>query len=652
MDFEQTGYKILSSIFIFLLIVPVFSVDVGEGVSEEKGDGVSVNSSYQLIPHTEGVGSGRITFRIEGEAAVEFRNALLDSLSDDEVLEKDELRLYFGESGILNSYVERGDKLERFRENPPFFRYGFKPNRDISPEERLGYQGLKIASVELPDRDISEDTKGLINTSYGDRSLIEIDLRLNFEKEDHLKRREIKYSHNELISVLWDSIMIPADIEYTDDLTREEKFMLRDGIELPHKDLLVHEEEVQGVAVKNGERMSRENYSFEEGGRVTVHEHDNLSLGDSIRFYYAHGVNWPGRSEVTHWKFVLGTDSFRVRSRDEGSLFFLRTPGGHVLRYEYEFEGDENGLVWEGFNVLDNPQILFFLVALLSYASLKGLSYNYHRSKMSEKRWLNIGSKVSCLGLFILYFFPAVGPLFVNGFLLILISSAVSFTIIGLSILVYGRKSGVLFEALYREEEEKAMDGRLLKRSEKKRELKVLRCSHCHTDFSVSKKRSPLTVLCPGCGKRVKRLDVGRNHLLMAEDQKRWGVYSLFVQSLSEGHPGLILSTHEPGEIERNFRVNRDLVVKVTEEAEKGGEIGFTELGSLGIDLVEGFVRDHEDGVVLVEGIDEEFESFLDELLEKIEGEDVTLLIQLDPERVSEDVVEKIKKKVDRYEKL
>ncbi len=653
----------LSLVLLLILVVPVFSIDSNGNTPNEEE--VKVTSSYQLIPLTEDVGAGSVRVKIKGEAAVEFRHALLDSIDrGDNALEKDELRLYLGEGGMLRSYIQRGNELEKFRNSLFFSKYGFRPKRDIDRDEKLRYQGLEIDSVKLPHRDIKKDTKGLVNTSYDDSSSIQIDLQLSFEGEKKLKRRAITPSDTGLISSLWDSLLIPVNLGYIENLTEEEKTVLERGIELPHGNLLVEGDRVQGVVIKNGERMDRENYSFERDGQVTVH--DNLSVGDRVRFYYGYGVNWSLSSEVTHWNFVLGTDSFRPKSRENGDLFMLRTPGGNVLRYEYRFDGEEDdrGLMWDGFNVLDNPQILFFLVALLAYTSLKALSHNYEKYRVEPSdewgkiRWLHVGSKLSCLSLFILYFIPVIGPLFIGGLHLILISTTVSISIIGLSEAAYGRKRSVVLKELYEPKEKEFLNKKLLKRSDKKKELKKMRCRYCEEEFRVSVKRSPLTVLCPNCGKRIRRLKVGRNHLLIADDKKRWGIYSLFIQFLSEGVPGLILSTHEPMDIEKTFRVNRELVVKVVEREDEDGGIALSELSGIGVGLVERFAEDYEEGVILVEGLGDiyddfgELEKFLDELLGRLEGKDTTLLIQVDPEKVSDDVLKRIKEKVDRWETL
>lgn len=129
---------------------------------------------------------------------------------------------------------------------------------------------------------------------------------------------------------------------------------------------------------------------------------------------------YEGRIEMHHTDYLLGTLSFESIDSGRGAVHVIRTPGGEILSYTSSFDYGDSGrdtTTFVSFNFLENPQILFILIFLVTYFLLSAQNRFYLSFKMAHPgryragamriRWLHILGKVFVLLYIIFYFLPS-----------------------------------------------------------------------------------------------------------------------------------------------------------------------------------------------------------------------------------------------------
>jgi hypothetical protein len=167
---------------------------------------------------------------------------------------------------------------------------------------------------------------------------------------------------------------------------------------------------------------------------------------------------YEGEIEMHHTDYLLGVTSFRDVASDRGTVHIIRTPGGMILSYTSDFAYDDSGqdrTVFVGFDVFENPQVLFILMFILTYMMLSFQNRFYMNFKMAHPRryragavrirWLHIVGKVIVLLYIIFYFFPSLlvtlgARVYLTGFFMWIFMIASFVAMLVVTKLIYDRK--------------------------------------------------------------------------------------------------------------------------------------------------------------------------------------------------------------------
>ncbi|MFW6142545.1 MAG: hypothetical protein ACOC53_08325, partial [Candidatus Saliniplasma sp.] len=447
---DKIACKILAIVFLFILATSLLMTPIGGETYGENGGSVRCSSNLQLIPQSEQIGGGRISWTIEGEAAQEFRQLLIDSLGNEEFFEnadgdnelnEEELEPLLGTSGMLESYLQRGDTLSGFKGR--YNLNGFEPVYNIDPDDHISYFGAEITRSSLTTDSILEDTQGLLRTGTDDPQPIKIDFTIRFDESPGKGGPyDIDMSNTDALKSIWQSLIIPKKrdlvIEGGDLPSPTEGYYEFDNA-IEHENLLSNETGEAGrygVVLRNDFPMNSENYSIDPVEKAVTIEENSIDNDDNISVIYAYSPIWEGNSELKHWSYVVGSNNFYNPEYD-GSLHLIRTPAGEVLYYSNNFLANDvpdETVDWIEFDPLMNPQILFIIVAIFAYftAKMPKKYFKDYRSKYPLKyqgraeksTFVHLITKLSVIGLLVLYFFPVLGPLYVKGLYLIILSPA------------------------------------------------------------------------------------------------------------------------------------------------------------------------------------------------------------------------------------
>ncbi|MFW6305496.1 MAG: hypothetical protein ACOC1V_06945 [Candidatus Saliniplasma sp.] len=453
---KKIAFKMLAIVFLLILATPLFVTPVESETAGEDGGSVRCSTNLQLIPQAEQIGGGHVTWTVEGKAAQQLRQTLIDSIGNDtffenangdDTLDQQELAIFLDTNRMMESYIQRGGALNGFRGSYSFF--GFEPIRDIESDDHIEYFGAEITRSSLNSDNIADDTQGLLGTTADDTEPIKIDFTIRFhESPGKGGPHEIDMSDTEVLSAVWESLIIPV----RRDLITEAGPSPNTEFEIEHDNLLSDEEGNSGVVLRNENPMDPENYTIDtDQGIVTIQE-ESINTDDNISFVYAYSFNWEGNSETRHWSYVVGTNNF-YNPDLENSLYLIRTPAGEVLYYSNNFLANDvpdETVDWIEFDPLMNPQILFTIVAIFAYFTAK-MPKKYFKDYRSEyplkyqgraekSTFVHLITKLSVIGLLVLYFFPVLGPLYVKGLYLIILSPALMVGSVILSKLVYSKK--------------------------------------------------------------------------------------------------------------------------------------------------------------------------------------------------------------------
>lgn len=252
--------KVLAVIFIIILAAPMFSLFGGGEDAGDQGGTLSCNTNLQLIPQSGSVGGGNIHWHLEGEAAKEFRVALLESVGNDslypevadgdDTLDEEEITLYLRAGNMLESYLQRGGEMRGYRDGKIPSRYGFMPQRDVDPDDPIEFYGTKITRSSLNTDSITDDTTGLVGTTRDETSKIDIHYKISFHSGPGTKEYDIDMSDSRIMNAVWRSLLIPVNKRLVTRASGQDIQDLQNGVQLSHSDLLEKDGDVQGIVVK------------------------------------------------------------------------------------------------------------------------------------------------------------------------------------------------------------------------------------------------------------------------------------------------------------------------------------------------------------------------------------------------------------------
>ncbi len=663
--------KSMVVVLLLSLFVPIVgTIAEGETAGTDGGE-LRCNTNVQLIPQADAVGGGNVDWRLEGEAARDLRRAILLSQGKNEsdTLTTQDLEDYLLTSRMLESYLQRGQTLRSFRDSHAYSRYGFTPMRDIDPDEYIVYYGMKIERSSLNTNSMTDDTSGLIGTTGDDTSRITIQFTLGLHESPGSHEYDIRLADHRILSAVFDAIIIPNEELLIDEAGTD----FETEFELEKSNLLVKDGDVQARLIRFdpvGDYTlldpQENNYVISEDGSVELLDDFELEEGDSLRVFYGYNFEWQGRSLLTHWSYIVGTNSFYSPSNSEGNLYNFRTPAGEVIYYSVEFDGTdapEGSIKWREFNIFENPQILFVIAVVLAYfsAGFPKKSFKKYRKALPKSLradaekigWTHLLCRIFSISILVLYLVPILGPLFIRGEIFILSS-------IGLTVL-----SAIISKSMYglKAEDKQDIPKKPKKSMEKKKKkpsnVKRAVCKSCEEEFTIPKERNPLGINCPSCGEALRKLREGYNYILLAEDVDE--VFSIFSAMVETDIPYLIITTKIPSKIREKYGLDLDNIMWLSDQ--ESDEYKLLDPNRLEFEItrvITNFSQKKERGVIFLDGLEylivengfERVSKFIKKTADICSINVITYVTYVNPNSISEEKLSVLKSTFDHAEDL
>ncbi len=394
-DDLKARFAWLMVLFVFLsfVIPPLANAQIGEngGTTELRSD-ISMMSGIPVH------GGGHFTWKVSGDAAGDFRNALIDQYDEPEpqgppngILESDEVRIYIHQ---LEYYLEHND---------------------------LMYNGAKLRAFSLLNQDITTDTKGLIGTSSSSSGDIEI------------------------------------------------KFYFDAWVPTGSQDISL----------------------------------SDTTINDAI--YAPLNETFHGTYKIEHTGYMVNIADYSNVKINKGSFFLIRTPFGEIYHYSVTFKaGEETGdeLMYEDFNWIECPLILFIVVAVFGYFTVT-MPDRFRRHDVLKIGLLHTIAKVLLLILLVLYFFAGFGGFFVSGVYLWILGVVFLFMTLVLSKTMYENAERIKPKpkpepsAIQAKKEPVAEVAEEPEAEVGKRDVQ---CSTCGEIFQLAEFDTVSSAMCPACG--------------------------------------------------------------------------------------------------------------------------------------------------------
>ncbi len=675
--------KVSAILFLVIMLAPLLTITGTGDTAGNHGGRVTCSTNLQLIPQSDSVGGGNIYWTVEGEAAIQLRQALLDSVGNeeffnrangDDVLDYDELSYYLSTNGMLESYVQRGGALHSFRSRTSF--YGFEPQRDLDPNDYIDYYGTPITRSSLNTANIADNTDGLLGFTSLSTDPVYIHYKVSFRENPGSGPHEINMANLDLLRGVWESLVIPVREELITDAT----LPAQTSFQIPHTDLLSDSNGSYGVVLRNGIREPPANYTITSNGHVNIVP-ASIRTGDNISLVYAYTYRWVGESKLTHWSFVVGTHSFYEPEYDDGTLYVLRTPAGEILHYSIELDGTNQPratIRWAEFVPLENPQILFVLVCVFAYFTrsfpkkyfrdYKDTFPTKHRKKAVRCKPLHIFSAVATVLLLFFYFLPTIGNFFVSGPILIIIGVVVTTLFATLSRSIYSKKKkDIPDDILNPPKPEKKVS--TVKRTTTVRRLDIpveeepddakTYCDWCGEFFTVHQEKNLLTVTCPSCKKRQHMLKEGYNYLLLDSEEKH--SFDLLKEFMLEGLPTLVITTKIPSKIEDRYGLHRSKIIWLSDRT--SSDYDAIDPKRLDFEItraITNFSKENERSVIFLDGFEyllventfEKVSTFIKKTTDTCSLNASTYLVYMNPNSLSKSDFSILKKEFDHTEDL
>ncbi len=670
--------KVIAILFAIALLSPMLSMIGSTETAGTDGGTLKVNTNLQLIPQAGEVGGGNVRWHLTGEAARDLRRALIMSVGDGEgQLTEQHLNQYLQTSQMLESYLQRGTTLDSYRANNAYTRYGFTPQRDIDPNDHIDYHGVKITRSSLASNNIHDDTVGLIGSTADDTSSIEIKFTISFHETPGTQEHNLNIADHRVLTALFDAIIIPREeilISANETLTSHE-------FQLEHDGLLVKDGDPQARLIRFGPGVNdtvlsppeEYNYVISEDGGVELLEGFEFNDGDELRAFYGTGVEWRGDSQLSHWTYVVGTHSYYNPNYEDGTLYIIRTPAGQLLRYSVEYDGSDEPTAqirWKQLNIIENPQLLFVIAAVAAYLTVKfpksqfkkhrEVYHSSRRSKAEKDTFTHISTRIMSIVVLILYFFPSIGPLYIGGLYLIVIAGAFVASSLILSKVVYEKRSRDIPEEDIKPPRKKKMKTAPVKKTVKKPiSGKKHKCNVCDEIFTIPKDKNLLTVKCPVCNGRQRKLREGYNYLFLEDHGTE--TFSIYSDFLKEGVPGLVITTKIPSKIREKYSLPKVDIMWLTDHDSSEHEIlDPTRLEFEIVRAISNFSKENGRGVILLDGLEylivengfERVSKFLKKTTDTCSLNGTTYMAHLNPSSMAESEISITKKEFDHVEDL
>ncbi len=670
--------QIFAIVFTIALFSPIISVIGATETAGTHGGTLECNTNLQLIPQAGEVGGGNIRWRLTGATARDLRRALIMSVGDGEGhLTEEQLNKYLQTNQMLESYVQRGTTLDGYRESHAYTRYGFTPQRDIDPDDQINYHGLKITRSSLTTNNVHDDTVGLVGSTAQDTSSLEIKFTISFHEAPGVQEYNLNMADHRVMTALFDSIIIPAE----EVLIENAGSGFETEFELEHGNLLVKDGDVQARLIRFDSGGNHTvltppedyNYVVSEDGSVELLDGFEFEEGDELRIFYGYGVEWTGNSKLSHWTYFVGTHSYYEPVYEDGTLYVIRTPAGQLLHYSADYEGYDEpraSIRWKQFNVLENPQILFVIVALASYFTVKVPKTEfkkyrdvYHPSKKAKAEkdtFTHIFARVLSLVILIIYFVPSLGPIFISGLYLVIIAAAFVVSSIVISKVFYKHKSNQIpLEDTKPPVKKKIPTTPADRKVKKPSNVKKHKCNSCREIFTIPINKNLLTVKCPACKKSQRELKEGYNYLFLEDKGDK--VFSILSEFVKDGQPGMVVTTKIPSKIREKFSLQGLDIKWLSDHASNEHDV--LDPTRLEFDLVRAisnFSRENERGIILLDGLEylivengfERVSKLLKKTTDTCSFNATTYLIHLNPSSMSKAELSITKKEFDHVEDL
>ncbi len=681
--------KIFAIGFVLLLFSPLLMVNSDGETVGNQGGVLRYSSDYQLIPQSGDVGGGNLHWRLEGEAAREFRRALLQSVGNDtlypdrangdDTLDLEELMIYLKSAGILESYVQRGGELSSFRTSQHSYKYlNFTPQRDIEPNDYVKYYGVRITRSSLNTGSIADDTSGLLGTTSDDLTSLHIHFKISFHSGPGAEEYDLDMADTLLMGALWESLIMPVRIDYN-NITNDQIDDLEDGLALKHDGILVKDGEPQGVVANNDNILPSDDFRFDATDNTVDISNNVISEGDNVTIVYAYGYDWEGNSEFSHWSYIVGINSFYSPDYDDGTLYIIRTPAGEILRYEAAMDGTDGPrarILWDEFNFLENPQVLFVLVVVFAYLTSmfpKKYYYDYrdtypvkHQNRAEKSKGVHILGTLMVIALFVLYFIPTIGNFFVRGIILIILGILASVLSFVLAKYIYSRKKSQISDDILNPPVASTVTSqptkkRTVKKKKKKKkkspDSKKIYCDWCGEFFTIHKERNLMTVVCPVCNRRQRMLKEGYNYLLLDSEGKH--SYSILTDFIKEGLSALVVTTKIPSKVEEKYGVRRAKIMWLSDHT--SSEYKVLDPKRIEFEVTRAlvnFAKNTDRGVIFIDGLEylivengfEKISKFIKKTTDICSINAVTYIIYVNPNSLSMSELSIMKKEFDHTE--
>lgn len=351
--------------------------------------------------------------------------------------------------------------------------------------------------------------------------------------------------------------------------------------------------------------------------------------GFYVRDFVLHAPSYyEGEIVESDAHYLVGALSFSDPAVATGGIQVIRTPGGEILLYGSTWNTSaipDDTILFRTFNAMENPQVLFGVMVVASYAiaHLQGSAYDRYREAypaedrpgLRKAKWLHRLGTVAIAVLILFYFVPtatwAIGlRLFVPG-------PVYGFVALTLALLVgYGTR------AYYRQRLEAAAppivgvapvfvkkvalplgapEGTIEAEVVQGERQVSLRCESCGEPQTVPEGMDPRALPCATCGRHVRHLDEGKRYLIVAGNP---AIAFAWMEDLTKGGgPALCLSPAAPDRLRLEFGVKDLTIVQVS--AGKAGAIDPKKLDPSGLKALLPLARAAKGGVVFYDGLDQ-----------------------------------------------
>ncbi|UCF07642.1 MAG: hypothetical protein JSW28_08350 [Thermoplasmata archaeon] len=209
-----------------------------------------------------------------------------------------------------------------------------------------------------------------------------------------------------------------------------------------------------------------------------------------------------GEYEIEHTEYMVSVGDFSNVNIEEGTFYLIRTPFGDIYYYKVTFEAGEepeDELLYEPFNWLESPLVLFIVVAILGYftATMPGRFRRYDVTRIAKIHTL---AKILVVILFLMYFFAGFGGIFIRGVYLWILSFVFLFVALVVSKTVYENAKRTPQKVKAEEPVAAAPIEEPEEPEPEEPKRRNVQCRTCGDIFHLEEWDTPASAVCPSCG--------------------------------------------------------------------------------------------------------------------------------------------------------